>query len=193
MTVGFSGARKSILKAVERDSSNLLLACSYCNGFKSAHLPLKLSTSDDMDAVIYTKKTTPSERALIDLADEGDDNSLAHITFNIDNTSKLFGLAIAKDASSRGQTTIDITGIDRVYWTNQRSLHLIEVSKAHLEVLKEITHTTAKEHIARLQRKLEVLTDMSHPTRKFSAAAKVYIDNSKIVSLTETRIQKLSV
>lgn len=183
---------KSVFGALEREWSNLMLACALCNGIKSDRFPFILSSSDEIDAVIYTRKTTPDERVLIDPTDEDDVDPLDHITFDLNTKSELLGLAIAKDGSERGQETIEITGIHRIFMTKRRRGHLHRVMRAHIEVLEELDHATLKRHIPELERKLDTLLSMGEPTRDYSAIAKIYIESSGIEKRVQAAIRELS-
>ncbi len=106
--------------------SNLLHACSDCNGKKWCHFPV-----DENDSPL-----------LIDPSDAST-NPEDHFDFNTDDEDDVdFGRILAKKDSERGKKTIEVIGLDRIPQRKQRVSTYIDLYRAYLamrEVKDEVT------------------------------------------------------
>lgn len=97
------------------DWSNLLLSCQVCNTYKSTYFPLV----DESKRDIQNKKIEDEEPLILNPIG---DNPFDHIVFRCE-------YALAKDGSSKGQTTIDICKLNRPELVNSRLNKWLELKK----------------------------------------------------------------
>lgn len=114
---------RSIFTELTNKWTNLLLACSQCNGSKSDKYPVILSDSDNDPAVIYMNEHTDEDPAIIDPSNE-ETNPEDHISF-INYDEEDWGLPI--HMSERGHATIEVTGIYKEFYINQRRMYFLMV------------------------------------------------------------------
>lgn len=107
--------------------TNLLLACPQCNGHKSDAFPT-IVDNDDVHGRVPL---------MLDPADPAEDPE-GHITFVVDDARREEGFAEVQDDSQRGRATIETTGIDGIFYIDQRRDHLHHLRLAHLTFLREL-------------------------------------------------------
>ena len=78
-------APKSVFKARRNHWSNLLLACSQCNGKKGSKFPVMLTENAHEEKILYVKKAGKNPPALIDPS--GKINPEAHLDYRVDSCS----------------------------------------------------------------------------------------------------------
>lgn len=111
---------KNIFKYLRNDWKNLLLACPQCNGKKSDKFPVELTDESGETKVVYLKTESDAEPLIIDPSSPGIDPE-NHIDFNVDERDvERYGVIKEKDNSPLGRETIDVIGLDRVYYTRCR-------------------------------------------------------------------------
>ena len=115
---------RSIFPEQTNEWTNLLLACSQCNGSKSDKYPVILSDSDNDPAVIYMHEHTDEEPAIIDPSNE-EINPEDHISFKVDDGEEDWGLPI--HMSERGHFTIEVTGIYKDFYIKRRRMYYLNV------------------------------------------------------------------
>lgn len=115
---------KSIFTGHVNQWSNLLLACSQCNGAKSNKYPIILSNSEGDPAVIYMNEESQEQSALIDPSDDNI-NPEEHIEFNVDDDEDDWGLPI--NLTVEGKETIEVTGISNRFFVKKRRTYYREV------------------------------------------------------------------
>lgn len=120
---------KSVYKGKRNDWKNLLLVCAQCNGKKSDKFPTMLTTNEDEPNVIYLGKTNKTVPLLIDPSNENIEPE-DHITFIVDEIHEEdYGLPRERNNSKYGRFTIDVVGLDGLYYCRKRrSWHRILVS-----------------------------------------------------------------
>lgn len=116
-------APKSVFKARRNHWSNLLLACSQCNGKKGSKFPVMLTETIHEEKLLYVKKAGKNPPALIDPA--GKINPEAHLDYHVDITDgRLAGQICPRDGSMLGETTISVTGIGESFFHKLRRRHV---------------------------------------------------------------------
>ena len=118
-------APKAIFKGFRNEWTNLLLACSQCNGEKSDAFPWVLSTNDQEDKVLYLRGKAVAA-AIIDPSSE---NPEAHIDFDFSGEEWMdrFGVVMAKTDSALGANTITTVGIHAQFYSDLRWSYYIKV------------------------------------------------------------------
>ena len=121
-------APKSVFKAQRNHWSNLLLACSQCNGKKADQFPEMLTDNPNEVKLIYLKRTnqkgtSKKVSALIDPTRET--NPEAHLTYRVDlpDDEWLAGQIYPRNGSPQGKATISVIGLDQSFFLRLRKNH----------------------------------------------------------------------
>ena len=115
-------APKSVFKTRRNRWSNLLLACSQCNGKKSNKFPVMLTKNTREEKVLYVKKARNNRPALIDPS--GKINPEAHLDYHLEmQDGSLAGQICPRDGSVHGKMTISVTGIGDSFILKCRRQH----------------------------------------------------------------------
>ena len=125
-------APKSVFKARRNHWSNLLLACSQCNGKKSSKFPVMLTENPHEEKILYVKKARKNPPALIDPS--GNINPEAHLDYHVELKDDLFGQVRPRGGSLLGKTTISVTGIGEAFFFRRRRSHVRTLSIAFLNL-----------------------------------------------------------
>lgn len=112
-----------IYEHLMNDWGNLFLACPQCNGAKKDKFPVRFNG----DIVRHPEKTG-GEQLLIDPSDKNCDPE-DHIDFVVDDKCEdaLWGMAIAKNGSERGQLSIEVIELHGSHYTKERQTVLEEL------------------------------------------------------------------
>lgn len=128
-------APKSVFNDLTNDWGNLLLACAQCNGKKSDRFPVMLSDENGVVAVVYIKEPSEGVRLLINPCL---DDPEEHLEFSVDFNAEEMGQISEKGRSAMGRTTIDVVGLDGVFYTKARRRHLRMLAQVYLAVLSAL-------------------------------------------------------
>lgn len=165
---------KSIYKHQRNDWKNLLLACAYCNGNKSNIFPIRLSSEDGEPSVVY--KPVLGEPLMIDPSDENTDPE-DHITFVVDDAGdEVLGLAIAKNNSQQGLTTIDVVGLFKKYYTQKRQIFISSLLHCYANLIQAKANTDN----AMLKSCIDTLKLFMSAKNEFAACARVFVRRKAI-------------
>ena len=134
---------QSIFKYLRNDWKNLLLSCPQCNGKKSDKFPVELTSESNETKIVYHKNNTVKKPLIINPSDPDIDPE-DHIDFHVDiKNQEWCGIIKENNHSELGRSTINIIGLDRKYYTQQRKklcIELLFIYCSFLEAL-ELSHT----------------------------------------------------
>ena len=148
-------APKSVFMAQRNHWSNLLLACSQCNGKKSSKFPVMLTENIHEEKILYVKKAGKNPPALIDPS--GKINPEAHLDYRVDmQDGGLAGQIVPRNRSVLGKTTISVTGIGESFFHKKRRAHIFTLWRA-LTALYEARDTGDNDRIATVVAQFENL------------------------------------
>ena len=162
-------APKSVFKARRNHWSNLLLACSQCNGKKGSKFPVMLTENAHEEKILYVKKAGKNPPALIDPS--GKINPEAHLDYRVDmKDGSLAGQIFPRAGSVLGKTTISVTGIGKSFFHQRRREHVRKLWLAFI-ALGEAIETGDNNLIATTVNRFEILlssgSEFSGLTREF--------------------------
>jgi uncharacterized protein (TIGR02646 family) len=123
-------APKAIFKGLRNEWTNLLLACSQCNGEKSDAFPVILSTNEREDKVLYIKKQHSGAPAIIDPSSVNPEEHIA-FDFSGEEWTDRFGVVMAKGGSVLWAETIKTVGLHSQFYSDLRWNHFSKVVTAH--------------------------------------------------------------
>lgn len=126
---------KATYAAKINDWSNLLLACSQCNGKKADKFPLKLTENSAEAKVLYVNQGPNDESMLIDPSVEAIDPE-DHITFQVDDTQDDLGFVNTRNHSEVGRNTIDVIGLYDVFYTKRRRSHYWDIASTYIVLMR---------------------------------------------------------
>ena len=123
-------APKAIYKGLRNEWTNLLLACSQCNGQKSDKFPVILSSQDQEDKVLYVTTPDPGAPAIINPSSVDPE---LHIGFDFTGVEwrDKFGVMMARAGSVLGDETITTVGLQSEFYAKLRWNHYTKVLNVH--------------------------------------------------------------
>ncbi len=125
---------QSVYKKKRNDWKNLLLACAQCNGKKSNKFPTILAKNKHVN-VLCLNKIKKASPLLIEPSNNRVDPE-KHITFIVDETrAEEYGLAIARNSSRRGRTTINTIGLYGTFYVRKRRMWHSVLRALHTNLL----------------------------------------------------------
>lgn len=123
---------KAVFKSRRNDWLNLLLACPQCNGIKSAIFPIMLTDQVNEVKVVYLKRETRGDPAILDPSNPQSDPE-EHLDYHLDlEDGSLAGQIFA--LSPLGKVTIEVTGIDQSFIHRKRHQHWRDLIQAFLRL-----------------------------------------------------------
>lgn len=166
---------KAKYKGKRNDWKNLLLCCPQCNGKKSDLFPVILSNSDSVQAVVYLKKASTAQAAILDPTAKEDPED--HLSFQVEDSNfELFGQIYAKNKSKLGQTTIEVVGLYRVDYTKAHREHLLELQLWYTCMLKAHSRNDDVEKSV-FESKLRMAV---RATSEYAALARAFVKTKRI-------------
>lgn len=160
---------KSIYKDRKNDWKNLLLACPQCNGEKSNKFPVMLTRNSKEVKVLYTSTTQSGAiPAIINPSNEKIDPE-AHIGFIVDiNKPEEYGLT--KKETKIGRTTVEVIGLDDIFYTRKRRTFCANLWKSHVNLLS--TQNLGNEQGLEVEKRC--FRQYMSATNEFSGFARAY-------------------
>jgi uncharacterized protein (TIGR02646 family) len=126
---------QSIFQDLKNDWKNLLLACTQCNGKKSAKFPVELTDESGEPKVIYLKTESGGKPLIIDPSDPNIDPE-EHIDFIVDDSEGLHGIVKARCNSNLGLLTIKVVDLTSIFYTKQRRNYYYSLMMEYRNLLK---------------------------------------------------------
>lgn len=160
---------KSVFLGLKNEWTNLLLACSQCNGKKGNKFPKILSKEVNEDKVLYLDTEQP---AILDPSDPEIDPE-DHIDFDFDTLEWMDGYAVimAKNGSRLGEETIRAVGLDEPFHTRQRKeRHRRVINVSYWSLIEAIENGDA-DQIAAQRQSFELLMAPQSP---YAALARAF-------------------
>jgi len=128
-------APKSKFKNLRNEWTNLLLACSQCNGKKSDKFPVIISPKDQENRyrVVHVTEEHPERVAVIDPSKVDPEE---HIEYEFDLRLLKIGTIRERNKSELGKGTIDLVGLDNAYYTDARwKYYSLVIREFHIKLL----------------------------------------------------------
>ena len=170
-------APKSVFKARRNHWSNLLLACSQCNGKKGSQFPVMLTENGQEEKIVYIKKPAKNPPALIDPS--GKINPEAYLDYHVDmKDGSLVGQICPRDGSVLGKATISVTGIGESFFHKLRREHVRTLWRAFI-ALDEANESGIVHLIATAKDRIEILLSDGS---KFAGLAREFARKMKLDS-----------
>lgn len=121
---------QSVFRWRQNEWTNLLLVHPQCNGRKSDRFPVTLTDlkAEAKEAkIVYLRTSEDGIPAIIDPSDPAQ-NPERDLTYALDRDDDAFyGQVIPRDASLRGRETINVTGIDDLFFLRARKSCLLNI------------------------------------------------------------------
>lgn len=167
---------KNIFKYLKNDWKNLLLACPQCNGKKSDKFPVKLTDESNETKVVYLKTESHAEPLIINPSNPEIDPE-THIDFNVDMKDvEQYGIIKEKDNSLLGRKTIDVIGLDRVYYTRHRR----ELFRQLLAMYNTLLTALDQRNNVKIQSYKDDFEMMMSAKSKFAAFVRAFVRYQKM-------------
>ena len=179
---------KSVYKSRRNDWLNLLLVCPQCNGTKSDRFPVMLTDKSDEVNVVYLKRRSKAPAAIIDPS-AGKTDPEEHLDYRVHmSDGSLAGQVLPRNNSVLGQTTIEVTGIDQVYYHRKRRRQLRAFWRAII-TLEEASDLGDADRLEDTRAQVKNMMSSSHEFAGLSreCARKMGLDADYCISIPEIR------
>lgn len=177
---------QSIFAGKKNDWANLLLACQQCNGKKLDQFPIVIMGNDNTPKVLYLKTLDDRDPAIIDPSD-GQMDPEEYIDFVLELDDIELGLVTAKnraDKDIRGQTTIEVIGLDRDCYRKEHAGIIRRMMKEFCQ-LGEAKQNRDEEQVQSSLRQFEIWISSKS---RYSAVARAFARRYKLDKIFSIQI-----
>lgn len=159
---------KSVFTGLRNEWTNLLLACSQCNGKKRDKFPVVLSDEVNEDKVLYLDTEQP---AILDPSDPEIDPE-DHIDFDFDPHLHEDGFAVimAKNGSDLGAKTIETIGLHGLFYLRERRDRFRALIQRNYLILVDALEGGDEDEVSTARWEFELLLKSRKPFAGFARA-----------------------